>query len=67
MASWVEESRLLATTDALTGLVNRRAFSDWALHELRRSQRYHDAMAVILLDVDHFKQATWCSARSRAC
>ena len=55
MASLVEESRLLATTDALTGLVNRRAFSDWALRELRRSQRYHDAMAVILLDVDHFK------------
>jgi two-component system cell cycle response regulator len=56
MASLVEESRLLATTDALTGLVNRRAFSDWALRELRRSQRYHDPLAVILLDVDHFKQ-----------
>jgi two-component system cell cycle response regulator len=55
MASLVEESRLLATTDALTGLVNRRAFSDWALRELRRTQRYHDAFSVILLDVDHFK------------
>jgi two-component system cell cycle response regulator len=55
MASLVEESRLLATTDALTGLVNRRAFSDWALRELRRTQRYKDAMSVILLDIDHFK------------
>jgi len=56
MASLVEESRLLATTDALTGLVNRRAFSDWAQRELRRTQRYNDALSVILLDVDHFKQ-----------
>jgi len=55
MASLVEESRLMATTDALTGLVNRRAFSDWALREQRRTQRYQDALSVILLDVDHFK------------
>lgn len=55
MASLVEESRLMATTDALTGLVNRRAFSDWASRELRRTQRYQDALSLILLDVDHFK------------
>jgi diguanylate cyclase (GGDEF)-like protein len=55
MASLVEESRLMATTDALTGLVNRRAFADWAMRELHRTQRYQDSMSFILLDVDHFK------------
>jgi diguanylate cyclase (GGDEF)-like protein len=55
MATLVEESRHMATIDALTGLVNRRAFVEWAARETRRAQRYHDALSVILLDVDHFK------------
>jgi two-component system cell cycle response regulator len=55
MATLVEESRHIATIDSLTGLVNRRAFIDWAERELLRSQRYHDPMSLILLDVDHFK------------
>src|SRR5690606_18534775 len=37
MATLVEESRHMATTDALTGLMNRRAFMDWAIREVRRS------------------------------
>jgi diguanylate cyclase (GGDEF)-like protein len=55
MATLVEESRYMATIDALTGLVNRRAFVDWAARELRRAQRYQDPLSLILLDVDHFK------------
>ena len=55
MATLVEESRFMATIDALTGLVNRRAFVEWAAREKSRAQRYHDALSVILLDVDHFK------------
>ncbi|MET0390203.1 MAG: diguanylate cyclase [Polyangiales bacterium] len=55
MATLVEESRYMATTDALTGLVNRRAFMDWAAREQRRSARYDDPLSVVLLDVDHFK------------
>jgi two-component system cell cycle response regulator len=55
MASLVEESRRMATTDSLTGLLNRRALLELASQELRRATRYHDALAVILLDIDHFK------------
>jgi two-component system cell cycle response regulator len=55
MATLVEESRWLATTDSLTGLMNRRAFLDWIKREALRSSRYQDNLSVILLDVDHFK------------
>lgn len=56
MASLVEESRLMATTDPLTGLLNRRAFLERTGQELRRSARYGDCLSMILLDVDHFKR-----------
>jgi len=56
MATLVEESRWMATTDALTGLSNRRAFVDWAIREVARCARYNDHFCVTLLDVDHFKQ-----------
>jgi two-component system, cell cycle response regulator len=52
MASLVEESRQLATTDVLTGLMNRRAFMDWAA----RAQRRAASLGLVMLDVDHFKQ-----------
>jgi len=45
----------MATTDALTGLSNRRAFIDWATREVARCTRYGDQLCVVLLDVDHFK------------
>jgi two-component system cell cycle response regulator len=56
MATLVEESRWMATTDALTGLLNRRAFLDSMTREVARTKRYNDSLSVILLDVDHFKQ-----------
>lgn len=56
MASLVEESRLMATTDPLTCLLNRRAFIDQVLQEFRRIARYQDSFSVILLDIDHFKR-----------
>jgi two-component system, cell cycle response regulator len=55
MATLMEESRLIATTDTLTGLTNRRAFIDWGKREVSRSCRYADSLSVVLLDVDHFK------------
>jgi two-component system, cell cycle response regulator len=55
MATLVEESRSLATTDALTGLLNRRAFLESTGREVARAKRYNDRLSVILLDVDHFK------------
>jgi two-component system cell cycle response regulator len=55
MATLVEESRWMATTDALTGLLNRRAFLESTGREVARTKRYGDQLSVILLDVDHFK------------
>ncbi len=47
--------RELAITDSLTGVFNRRHFYYVAQTELERSHRYDREMAIILLDIDHFK------------
>ena len=46
----------LATTDALTGLQNRRAFQERLTQEVQRAQRYDHVVSLLLLDVDFFKQ-----------
>lgn len=51
-----EHLRLLATTDALTGLVNRNLFYDRLTQAMARAQRSGDAMALLYLDIDRFKQ-----------
>ncbi len=45
----------MATEDPLTGLANRRRFDEFLQHEWRRAQRAHSPLAVLVLDVDHFK------------
>ena len=45
----------LATTDGLTGLFNRREFDRLFASEVHRSARYKVPLAVVLIDVDHFK------------
>lgn len=45
----------LAKTDSLTGLHNRRSFMDIAEKELSRTTRYGDPLAVMMIDIDHFK------------
>jgi diguanylate cyclase (GGDEF)-like protein len=49
------ELRRIATTDELTGLLNRREFLERAGREFSRSLRYDDAITMLLLDVDRFK------------
>lgn len=44
-----------AVTDALTGVGNRRSFSERIVSEFDRSRREGDPLAVIMLDVDSFK------------
>lgn len=46
---------LLAGTDALTGLSNRRRFDDVLVNEWRRSQRTKTPIALLMIDADHFK------------
>ncbi len=51
-----KELELLATTDSLTGLGNRRSMLDWIRHEIERSARSHKPLALCMIDVDHFKK-----------
>lgn len=46
----------LATYDSLTGALNRRVLQLAGEQELLRWQRYGQSFAVLLLDIDHFKQ-----------
>ena len=46
----------LARTDPLTGLGNRRDFEEQAEREWQRRQRHDWPMAVLMLDIDHFKR-----------
>jgi two-component system cell cycle response regulator len=45
----------LAHTDALTGLANRRRFEELLATEHDRARRYKRHLAVLTLDIDHFK------------
>ncbi len=45
-----------ALTDALTSLPNRRAMDRELEDEIRRSARYHHHFALLILDLDGFKQ-----------
>lgn len=51
----VVELERLSTTDTLTGLYNRRAFNQHLVMEFDRSRRYSSPMALVMVDVDHFK------------
>jgi len=49
------ELRTMASTDALTGALSRRAFRDEAGRALALAQRHRHDMSLLMLDVDHFK------------
>ena len=51
-----EELRLQATTDGLTGIFNRRHFLMRADEELQRMRRYGGSCALLMVDIDHFKE-----------
>jgi diguanylate cyclase (GGDEF)-like protein len=42
-------------TDHLTGLCNRRHFTNRAREETERSLRYQQPLSVLMVDIDHFK------------
>ena len=46
----------LATTDMLTGLMNRRMMGDVLEREIRLGHRHGTPLCVALIDIDHFKQ-----------
>ena len=50
------ELERLATVDGLTGVLNRRAWLARAAAELASSVRHARPVAVVMIDLDHFKQ-----------
>ena len=53
---WTEEQASEARIDALTGLANRRALEEILAAEISRAHRFAHQLAVVLLDLDRFKE-----------
>lgn len=50
-----EQLKLLSSRDGLTGLFNRRRFDELLAEEWQRGIRNQHSIAVLLVDIDHFK------------
>ena len=50
-----ERLEAMARTDVLTGLPNRRAWDEELRREMARAQRQGHMLAVVMIDLDHFK------------
>ena len=46
----------LSSTDALTGIPNRRTFDERLALEVARTNRYRTPLALVMIDLDHFKE-----------
>ncbi|WP_242905375.1 sensor domain-containing diguanylate cyclase [Actinomadura terrae] len=51
-----QQLQAAARTDSKTGLLNAAAWQREAATELARALRTHDPLAVLLIDIDHFKR-----------
>lgn len=51
-----EQLRQQASSDSLTGLANRRSFWQQAEREWDRSRRHGQPLALMTMDIDHFKE-----------
>lgn len=51
-----EELLRLASTDPLTGALNRREFTALAERDALRAQRYNRPLSILMFDLDHFKR-----------
>ncbi len=52
----MQRVQVLADTDALTGIANRRTFEAALERELSRSSRNGEPLTLMMVDVDHFKK-----------
>jgi diguanylate cyclase (GGDEF)-like protein len=52
----LDETRRQALLDYLTGTWNRRGIDEIVPRELSRAARANDAVAIMLIDIDHFKR-----------
>jgi diguanylate cyclase (GGDEF)-like protein len=46
----------LATTDALTGVANRRSFERYLQESAERARSQHHPLTLVMVDIDHFKK-----------
>ncbi len=51
----VDEMHLMARVDPLTGVGNRREFSESLDGEVRAALRAHESLGMLMIDIDHFK------------
>jgi diguanylate cyclase (GGDEF)-like protein len=54
-ARYVEQVKQLAYLDGLTGIFNRRYFELRITEEIERAHRFRAGMAVVMVDIDQFK------------
>jgi diguanylate cyclase (GGDEF)-like protein len=52
----LEQLHRLATTDALTGVANRRLLFELGHKMLGATQRHNQPLSLLMIDIDHFKQ-----------
>ncbi len=52
----VHKLEMMATTDGLTGLLNKRAMLEAAESKIASANRFDKKLSVLLLDIDHFKK-----------
>ena len=52
----IQKLDAMASTDPLTGALNRRSFHKIAERELERNARYGMPVSLMMLDIDHFKR-----------
>lgn len=50
-----KQLEIISATDRLTQVYNRAKLDDEFSHEIKRAKRYQQPLAVIMLDIDHFK------------
>ncbi len=55
-ARMVQKLETMATTDGLTGLLNKRAMLESAAQKVAASARFDRKLAVLMTDIDHFKK-----------
>jgi len=52
----INDLQRLATTDTLTGIYNRYKINEIIDDEIARTKRYKEPFALIMFDIDHFKE-----------